>query len=257
MGIATRFYPLQFSSSRIPSSVLAKFKPYDEGIHDTKLFRSKSLIGLSKVIINKFPNGVPIYNMACSYGHEPYSVSLLLAEHLGGLQEVADKYPIIASDRADEIIDTAKSQILWIDEDNLDTLKQFKAHEHFINPIKVNDGVNEFQVSDQLFKTVTFSKGNILDEVRKLSPNTPVVLLTRNLWYYLDDTTATNLVFDLNGNLASGSILSMGNGDSKWHFRGRYTVGDYFAFIDHIFDDISNSLEEKDTFWEKTTFQKK
>ena len=254
MGVATSFAPVRFINSRIPNQILESTSSYGSSIHETKLFRSKSIIGLARFIVQEFPKGVPIFNMSCSYGHEPYSIALILADQLGGLDKVAERYPIFASDRSREVIDFANHGVLWVDDKNQDTLDQFKASEHIINPIRVDDNITEFQVSDELFNVVRFRVNNLIDEVRNIDSQAPVVIVARNVWYYLDADSMKNSILALTDKLAVGSIVSMSNGDSQWSYYGRYPVGNYFACI---YDDISARTEERDIFWEKTIFQKK
>lgn len=255
MGMVTSFSPYRFTNSRISDAVRKSFVHLDYGIHETKLFRSKGLVGLAKFIVKEFPDGIPVFNLACSYGHEPYSMALVIADQLGSMKQVSERYPIFASDRAKEVIDAAQSGILWIDDKNLDTLKSFRASKHIINPVKVDDETIEFQISEELFGAVSFRESNLVNEVRNITPGLPVVTIINNVWYYLDEDTVSNLVLALRDSLPPGSILAMGNGDSKLCFYRNGTLGNHFAGSD-LYDDISHKLEEKDIFWEKTVFQR-
>jgi chemotaxis methyl-accepting protein methylase len=256
MGITTSFSPYRFTNSRISQDLLRCSSRFDNSIHETKLFRSKGLLGLAKFIVREFPNGIKIFNPACSYGHEPYSMALVMADQLGDMKQVAKKYPISASDRFKEIINFAKCGILWIDDKNLDTLTNFRAGEHIINPIKVDNETTEFQVSEELFDTVSFRENDLVDEVRSIGPGLPVVAIIKSVWYYLDADKVNNLVLALRDSLPSGSILAITNGDSKFCFYKNRLLGDYFTSTD-LYNDISSKLEEKDIFWEKTVFQKR
>ena len=255
MGMATSFSPYRFTNSRIPEGLRKSFVHLDYSIHETKLFRSKGLVGLAKFIVKEFPDGIPIFNLACSYGHEPYSMALVMADQLSSMKQVSEKYPIFASDGAKEVIDAAKLGILWIDDKNLDTLKSFRASEHIINPVKVDNETTEFQISEELFGAVSFRKNDLVDEVRSITPGLPIVTVIKNVWYYLDGDTVSNLVLALRDSLSPGSILTVTNGDSEYCFHRNRTLGNYFTSTD-LYDDISSKLEERDSFWEKTVFQR-
>ncbi|MBI3591104.1 MAG: hypothetical protein HY094_07010 [Candidatus Melainabacteria bacterium] len=250
------FCELFTSRSRISNNLLKDFLYLDDSIHETGLFRSKTLIGLSKLIIQEFPEGVTIFDMACSYGHEPYCIALIIADQLGGLKQAVKNYPIFASDRSKEVIDVAKYKILWIDNRNLGALNLFKAYYHITNPVKVDDNTIEFQISEELFNAVSFRENNIDNEIRNINSNLPVVVIARNVWYYLDENTKYDLIPTLGNHLPSGSVLAMSNGDSQWCFYGRYTMGNYLTY-GGLYDDISVKLEERDPFWEKTVFRRK
>ena len=136
MVLATRFSPVRFTNTRIPRYLMDRSGSISRDIHDTALFRTNGLVGLGRLIISEFPQGVRIYNPACSYGHEPVSVALILGDLLGVMDHVINRYPIFGSDRSQDVIDVAKSGLIWLDEKNLGALKLFRAGEHLVNSIK-------------------------------------------------------------------------------------------------------------------------
>ena len=186
---------------------------------DTCLFRYDLDLGkLIKFLEDKYKD-VPKVNIivhACSDGEEAYSFLAKLFYMLG---EKAQKYlPVIARDVCEEHLACAKSGNFFIEsfeKEGLLSEMNNSYHEFFDESI---DELfrHKLTIKDKIKNNITFSKGNIMEDIHKFKlKNT--VLFARNFWPYLGEENVDKLAMFLSHKMDPSSTLIIGNFDRQYN----------------------------------------
>lgn len=198
---------------------------------ETYLFRDKVIENLPDFILDRFPNGSDIICYACSNGHEPYSIAMKMSDTVGR-ENAKKKYPIKAYDMCEDTIKICQDGKIVLPSNVHDIMREktsfsfsdafSEGHPLLDNPIgrRISPAVpnNEISykvhdVNSPLREMVTFDTGNILENVKNLSFNKPVVFLFRNVWFNFDSAEARFITHHLAKNLPKGSLLVLGDRD--------------------------------------------
>ena len=184
---------------------------YSNLIRDLGLFQD-----MPKMLEDKFPDGVKIYDYGCSVGYEPVSICLGLHNTLSESQ--IEKYtPIFAFDNNKKILEKAKDFKLRFGTDEqkrLDKFENIDKNDFFVEHRKGRDGQKLHECKDILKKEIIFEYADLFEDLDsgKLSDE-PCVLLLRNAWQYMTPKGRAELAQRLHDNLQPGSIVIIGYHD--------------------------------------------
>jgi len=220
----------------------------DRVVHATCFFRFDDNPEYVDNLIKKFPNGVKIYDYACSDGSEAYSIAMLLIDKLE-YEKTKEKYLIIAKDIGPKVIAQANDGVIGITnpEEISRHLKSTKFDDYFtkMSPSDESyyrskyglekDEEDLYYVSDKLRSCVKFSKANILED--SVDPTTfessngqPLILLFRYALYHLSGEQQEELIKNLynNPSFAEGSICDFSTGifGPKYYNENMFTACD-------------------------------
>jgi len=187
-----------------------------------------------EMIYNHFTyaNEVEIINQACSDGSEAYTIAILLLEKYG--EEGAKKFfPIKARDINDNIIKTAQSGIINLNNDDFFEMRQsgIKPRKYF-QPAERNFKFKHdkmrgttYQVSDRLRECVVFEKADAMQDLENMTYNPNRVFLLRNVLQFVPDPDKLEKYINLlSDKLSSGNIFSLGKQgyiDIPYHLKER------------------------------------
>lgn len=220
--------PVSFGTCLYHETVSSSFSNalYGTVNNATHFFRVQINNFYADSIIKTFPEGVKIFNYACSDGSEPYSLVMLLINKLG-LEEAKKKYfPITAKDIAPGIIKQAQKGIIGLnekDENEIKNLFSLRNINKFFVPAKpdeqpICEDFNQFLVPEVLRENVIFSKADICQDAKNPEVFTgnkpgPSLLLFRNAMYHLTKEQQQKLYVDLynNKSFEAGSICDFYN----------------------------------------------
>lgn len=184
---------------------------YTELLRDEDLFKE-----LPSFISKRYPNGVKIYDYACSTGHEAGSIIIGI---LGGMKNtVAKKYlPIEAYDKNPKIIAVANKHKIELEGHEFRVIKSFdnlKIGDYYEKLYKTDSGQILYQAKDVIKNNVKFSVGDIFkdSENGKFSKK-PCVVFFRNAWQFLTANGTKEIAESLYKNMCSGSTLIIGDMD--------------------------------------------
>jgi len=141
-------------------------------------------------------DSVRVWSAACSTGQEPYSIAMTLADVLGPGVRV----DITATDLSDQVLAQARSG----------RYSQLEVNRGLPAPMLVRyfqrSGV-EWQIAEQLRRSVTFQKHNLLD----LPPAGPFdIVFLRNVLIYFDLATKRSILSRVHRVLKPGGFLVLG-----------------------------------------------
>lgn len=199
--------------------------------------------GLARLFDRNFKNKdkVNVYSIACSDGSEPYSLIITLLEELGE-QKAAKFFPIMASDKNEEVIDFNKNGI-W----NLKSseLKEFKERRYIADkyiqaaPKKIqlrNDAISpyttSYRINEKVLKNVNFQRKDLIEQLKNIKDESNTVVMCRNVLPYFYDTAKVLEVAKLAGEkLKKGSLFIVGISDSQTDIR------DFLLNVGFTYDD--------------------
>ncbi len=148
-----------------------------------------------------------VWSAACSSGEEPYSIAIVLAEHVRLRGHCAWK--IEASDISTRILDHARKGVYPAERV---TLPQPDLHARYFQK-GVGASSGHYRVKDALRSQVTFHQLNLLQAQYPVAPAQHVIFC-RNVMIYFDQTTQKELVDKLVRQLAPGGCLIVGHSES-------------------------------------------
>ena len=182
-------------------------------VRDLELF-----LKLPEMIKKKFPDGVKIYDYACSAGYESTTIDLGL--HNSMSSEMVKKYtPIIARDNNPHIIKKAQEYRLRFEDDEMARLDMFENinKEDFFTPRRKDAyGQKIHDCKDILKKEIIYENGDLFKDLEngKLSDE-PCIVLLRNTWQYMTPLGIINNVNLLSKHLQPKSIVVLGTFDVR------------------------------------------
>lgn len=174
--------------------------------NETYFFREpKHFHFLSQKILAQHPRGrgFRAWSAASSYGHEAYSIGMLLADKLGGLP-----WEIVASDISRRVLDKAQTghypleQARHIPRDYLER--------YCLKGIGAQDGT--FLIDGELRKRVSFIQLNLTQTLPQLGEFDVVFL--RNVMIYFDAETKAQVIRQIVRHIRPGGYLMIGHSES-------------------------------------------
>lgn len=136
-----------------------------------------------------------IWSAACSTGEEPYSLAMVLSSHVP-LRDIS----ILATDLDEGVLE--KAQVGLYSERSLKEVPQVVKNEFFIN-----EGTH-YQVTNDLKRTVTFNKHNLLND---RYGNGYDLIVCRNVMIYFTEEAKDQIYKKFADSLKQGGILFVGS----------------------------------------------
>nr|AUN37521.1 chemotaxis protein methyltransferase CheR [uncultured bacterium] len=143
----------------------------------------------------------------CSSGEEPYTQSIVLAEH-ARLNPGFD-FAILATDISTRVLDHAKQAIY--DESRIDPVRSDLRPRYFLRSKNAARGV--VRVIPELRRKVSFHQLNFMDEDYRVKDQFEVIFF-RNVMIYFDKATQEAVIEKLCRNLVPGGYLFVGHSES-------------------------------------------
>lgn len=175
----------------------------------TYFFRDGFSDKFADSLIQHFPQGIKIYDYACSDGTEAYSIALSLIERLGERQ--AGKYfPVEARDLSQECINQAQKGLIEIEKEEIEEIESKIRNTNFNEFFKQTCQKNTFQIQERLKKCVNFKKQNFVrDAIEGNFSKNPCILIFKNAYQHINHDAQVNLLNYLyeNPGFPSGSIV--------------------------------------------------
>lgn len=161
---------------------------------------------------------VNIYNAACSDGTEPFTLVMSLISKLGS-KNAQRFFPIEAFDLNQYLVNDAKTgQIPLLPEPYtvVDIFRlKFKnlfMDGRFLDYKKIRNVGDVVRFNENTQKHVNFTVGNVLTKVDEIEGRRSVVM-TRNMWMYLDEYEQELLAYKLGKTLQKDSVVVLGKYD--------------------------------------------
>jgi len=148
-----------------------------------------------------------VWSAACSSGEEPYSLAILLAEHLA--PAASNTWQIEASDISTRVLEMARKGVY--DEEKLGDIKQEFLHRYFQKGVREWQG--HFRIKEDLREQVNFHHLNLLEGNYPFARPFEVILC-RNVMIYFDRVTQEALIGFLAERLIPGGHLLVGHSES-------------------------------------------
>ena len=148
-----------------------------------------------------------VWSAASSSGEEPYTLAILLAEHLPNIP--GGSWEITASDISTRILEKARQAIY--PSDRLDQVPTEWQRKHFQRGTGEWEGY--FRIREELRKRVAFYHLNLL-QPKYPFPKPFHVIFCRNVMIYFDRPTQQTLVSKLADALVPGGYLMVGHSES-------------------------------------------
>lgn len=150
---------------------------------------------------------IRIWCAGCSTGEEPYSISMVLAEHGGRLAEWDIK--ILATDLSTRVL--KKAMIGVYTKDQLSGLPIHMLNTYFKN--RDDNLKNQYQVENYLKDMIVFRRLNLADKTFPFKGQFDFIFC-RNVMIYFDKQTQAGLVAKFYHHLAQGGYLFIGHSES-------------------------------------------
>lgn len=148
-----------------------------------------------------------LWSAACSSGEEPYSLAILLADHLAPAG--AGAWRIEASDISTRVLDLAERGIY--EHDKLGGVSPDQMRRHFQKGVR--DWEGHFRIKEELRRNIGFHHLNLLEAAYPFSQKFTVIFC-RNVMIYFDRPTQETLVGHLAERLLPGGWLMTGHSES-------------------------------------------
>lgn len=136
-----------------------------------------------------------IWSAACSTGEEPYSLAMVLASHVP-MRDIS----IFATDLDEGVLERA--QVGLYPERALKDVPRNVVTEYF-----VNEGVH-YQVTDEIKRTVTFKKHNLLKDRYDTGYD---LIVCRNVMIYFTEEAKEEIYMNFSKALKPGGVLFVGS----------------------------------------------
>ena len=214
--------------------------------HFTYFFRGDlEWRSFAKYLHRHFANAdkVNVYNAACSDGTEPFTLVMSLISKLG--QKKAQKFfPIEACDLNKYLVNDAKTGQIPLLPDPYTVVDIFKLKiknlflEHrFLSYKKVRKIGDDVQMKDETRKHINIYVGNVLSKVDEMKGENSVVM-SRNMWMYLDEFEQELLAHKLGQQLKKDSVVVLGKYDIQNSNAVKLLSKNGFeeTYIDNVFE---------------------
>jgi len=147
-------------------------------------------------LMNKFGNRLKIWSAACSTGDEPYTLVMVLADHIP-----MSNIKIIATDIDNVVL--SKAQAGLYNKKSVAGLPQKYIDKYFT---KIGD--NSYKISDEVKKCVEFKKHDLLKDPY---PKDCHMIVCRNVLIYFTDECKNDIFKKFNQSLVKEGILFVGS----------------------------------------------
>ena len=147
-------------------------------------------------LLDRFGKRLKIWSAACSTGDEPYTLAMLLAEHVPLAQ-----VDILATDLDKDILEKAQEGRYM--EKSVSGLPKIYRDKYF-----TSDGNGFVRISDEIKKRITFKHHNLLKDPY---PRGMHLIVCRNVMIYFTEEAKTEIYNKFNNALKPGAVLFVGS----------------------------------------------
>lgn len=147
-------------------------------------------------LVQRFGKRLKVWSAACSTGDEPYSLAMVLAEHLP-----LNQIEIIATDLDNEVLEKAKKGLYT--ESSIKGLPK-KYQDKYLK----TDSTGIVKVSDKLKSCITFKQHNLLKDPY---PKGVHMIVCRNVMIYFTDEAKTDIYYKFADSLVANGIFFVGS----------------------------------------------
>ncbi len=223
---------------------ITKFTP-PKLINTTSMFREDvNWMGFLSYLKGRFKDNdkVNTYIYGCSNGSEPYTMSVLFKK---GFNNPEKFYPIIAKDLDEELIDDINKMQDGIvalpirAQNQYTTISDLDERAQEALNLSDNDLKKYFEkmgdyvaINKEVREPIKFSSADILKDIDSIDSDNPSIVMTRNMWPYIDCSKYQEYADSLYEKLAPNSVVVLGHYDF---------IGDDG---DYIFRSFANCLKK-------------
>lgn len=150
---------------------------------------------------------VKIWSAACSAGHEPYTLALILDRFITVNQGY--QYKLYASDIDTNILTKAKTGVYT--ESDIAPIPKELLKGNFMRGTGSNKG--KYKIADKLKKNITFQRLNLTDPTDNISEKFDVIFL-RNVLIYFPSEVIQKVIDKLVNHLVPGGYLVIGHSET-------------------------------------------
>ena len=191
--------------------------------HTTTYFRSDlDWEELGTYLKNKFADSKEVQSLiwGCSRGQEAYSLAILLKRYFG--HDFKKFLPIKAMDIDSRIIESNKRDkedgfILdgsFIEKmQNGLNIRSLRFDLGEIGKYCKLAGYSKYQFKNYIMDSVEFEESNILNDLDKIQPDKPALIMFRNMWPYINSDEYSKYASELYNKLPKGSVVIVGEYD--------------------------------------------
>lgn len=186
--------------------------------HTTSLFRDDMNWDMfSRYLKTRFDKAKKVDTKvyACSDGSEAYAMSIVLQD---AFQSDSEKFfPIDASDISQkgikQNIKEQKNRKINLTDYRNSQIALYNGTEKMRNYIS---GTGFFKtLKDNVTDKINFRQANILEDIEAINPNTPTIIMARNMWPYVVEDEYEDFANKLYQRLSKGSIVVLGSFDMQ------------------------------------------
>ena len=153
-------------------------------------------------------NRISIWCAACSRGHEPYTVAMILNEFLRNHPRVSLSSSILATDISTQVLDVAKKAVYSHDE--IEPVPMEMRKRYLLR--SKNRKKDLVRISPDLRKMVQFKWINLIKDTLKIMEPMDIIFC-RNVMIYFDKPTQEKLINNLCNHLKFKGYLFVGHSE--------------------------------------------
>jgi chemotaxis protein methyltransferase CheR len=169
---------------------------------------------LRAAIFRKTP--LRILSAACSYGHEPYSISIVVEEFLEkNPRALAAGIEIIATDISMDVLEQAKSGKY----SELDVNRGLSVERRRKYFDELGEGV---QIKDRLKQRISFRKLNLVQDQLPLGGFD--IIFCRNVLIYFSEKNKINIINKIVNSLVPGGFLFLGASEPLVNYSDKFNM---------------------------------
>lgn len=213
MGSVADYYALLRSPARGPKELLELLDIATT--HETSFFRNQPQLDafrrvvLPQLLERRKASGcrsLKIWSAACSSGEEPYTLAMLILEHIG--EEARQwRVRILGSDIAQSVLQKAQSGVY--------SHYSFRnTPPYYLQKYFEPAGNREYRLKDDPRQMVTFQLLNFADDARMRSMGGYQLIFCRNALIYFDREAKRRVVAHFSSALEPGGYLFVGHSES-------------------------------------------
>ena len=148
------------------------------------------------MLLDRFGKRLKIWSAACSTGDEPYTLAMLLAEHIPLMQ-----VEILATDLDKDILQKAQEG-RYVEKSVAGLPKQYRD-KYF-----VSDGDGYVRISDEIKKRITFKHHNLLKDPY---PSGMHLIVCRNVMIYFTEEAKDEIYHKFSNSLVDNGVFFVGS----------------------------------------------
>ena len=147
-------------------------------------------------LMKNFGKNLTLWSAACSTGDEPYTIAMILAEHMP-----YSDFNVIATDIDEEVLKFAKEGV-YSDKSLVDLPKKY------LDKYFTKTDENHYKISDDIKKRISFRKHNLLEDAYFSNIDT---IVCRNVVIYFTDEANDKVYEQFRNSLKKDGLLFIGS----------------------------------------------